>query len=118
MANPVYRYYTTLDSGPQAPIPLDWLPITQDTVAVWLSADAAYSIEATLDDLNPPQQGGQVGASPTPRWFPLADFPAGTSVSKYAALFNPWMAIRINIEMTTGDIELKVQQALNTGPRG
>lgn len=118
MANPVYRRYTTLDSGPQTPIYLDWLPITQDTVAVWLEATAAYSVEVTLDDLIPVAEGGQDGSSSPARWFPLVEFPAGTAVSKYAAIFNPWLWLRINIESTTGAIELKVQQALNTGPRG
>jgi|SRR5688572_10342413 len=109
MGNPVRRSYTALDSGPQQPINLDWLPLAQTTVAVWLEASAEYSIEVTLDDVNDPDV--------TPRWFTLEEFPVMTTASKYAAIFNPWLFLRLNIGLTTGGIELKVQQAFNTGNR-
>lgn len=110
MANPIYRTYTTLDSGPQDPVNLDWLPFTSTTIAVWCDGEASYSVEGTLDDVNSPAEGGQPGANP-PRWFPLTEFPAMTTGSKYAAIENPWLWLRLNIEMTTGNIELKIQQA-------
>jgi hypothetical protein len=110
MGNPVRRKYTTLNEGVQAPLNLDWLPIAQTLIAVWAAGDATYSVEATLDDINDP--------TAEPRWFTLKDFPVGTMGSKYAAIYEPWLFLRINFEIILADVELKVQQAWNNGPRG
>jgi hypothetical protein len=114
MGNPVRRFYTLAGTavGPQVPLNLDWLPVAQTTIAVWVAATAAYSVEGTLDDLNDADQAA------TARWFTLDQFPVGTVISKYAALINPWLFLRINITALTGDVELRVQQAWNSGPRG
>jgi hypothetical protein len=119
MGQPVYRYYSALDSGAQSPINLDRLPITQTLIAVWCAdAGSTYSIEATLDDLVTAAEGGAQVSSPDPKWFPLAAFPEGTMGSKYAAIYEPWLFLRINIALALGNIELKVQQAWNSGFRG
>lgn len=110
MGNPIRRAYTPLDSGPQAPFPLDWLPVAQTTIGVFIVDGAAtFGIEWTLDDVNDP--------AVTPRWFPSEEIPAGTAATKYAAVHNPWLFGRINFSLITGNVELKVQQAFTTGNR-
>lgn len=119
MGNPVYRLYTVAgDVGAKEPVNLDWLNVSQTTIAVWLADTGAYSVEGTLDDVNPASQGGQDGEAPAPRWFPLDAFPAGTAVSKYATIQTPFLWLRINIAALTGNIEFKVQQAANAVMRG
>lgn len=110
MGNPILRAYTPLDSGPQAAFNLDWLPIAQTTIGVFIvDGEATYSVEVTLDDVNDPDV--------TPRWFTLEEFPVGTAETKYAAIHNPWLFGRINLALITGNVELKVQQAFTTGNR-
>lgn len=110
MSNPIWREYGPLDSGPQSPFNLDFVSLTQATIGVFIvDGQCEYSIEVTLDDVNNPDV--------TPRWFTLDEFPAGTNVTKYAAIYNPWMFGRINLELITGQVELKVQQAFITGNR-
>lgn len=120
MGNPVYRTYTVAGTelGPQAPINLDWLNVSQTTIAVWLESTGQYSVEGTLDDVNPPDQGGREGSAVPPRWFPLDAFPAATAASKYAWIQHPWLWLRINITAIGGNIEFKVQQAANSVVRG
>ena len=116
MGNPVYRRYTVAGTvvGPQAPINMDWLPLGQATLAVWLAGAGAYSVEGTLDDVISPEDGGRVGSAVPPRWFTLTEFPVASAVAKYAAIRNPWLWVRINIESIGADIEFKVQQAVTT----
>lgn len=110
MGNPIRRSYTPLDSGPQEPFPLDWLPIAQTTIGVYIvDGGATFSVEVTLDDVNDPDV--------TPRWFTLQEIPAGTAATIYAAIHNPWLFGRLNLALITGNVELKVQQAFNTGNR-
>lgn len=107
MSQPVRRHYTSLDSGPQSPVNLDFTRIAQTTFAVAvLSGTATFAVEVTLDDVNDPDV--------TPYWFPLDEIPAGTTESIYAAVHNPWLFARLNLELITGEVRFEVQQALGT----
>lgn len=116
MANPVYRTYTVAGTitGPQLPVNLDWLNVSQMGIAVWLLGAAQYSVEGTLDDVTPAADGGQAGAANPPRWFTLDQFPVGTAVSKAAFVEFPWLFVRINLASIGANVEFKVQQASNT----
>ncbi len=116
MANPIYRTYTVAGTvtGPQSPVNLDWLNVSQLGIAVWLVGSGTYSVEGTLDDVNPPSDGGQAGAANPARWFTLDQFPVGGSASKASFVEFPWLFVRLNIAAIGGNIEFKVQQASNT----
>jgi hypothetical protein len=89
--------------GPQAPINLDFLPLTATTVALWLAGGATIAavVEVTLDDVNDPRV--------TARWFPLDGAP--TNASGYTKFYEPWRFIRLNITSITGAAEFKLGQA-------
>lgn len=110
MSKPVTRSYTSMDSGAQAPVPLDWLSLAQMTVGVYIvDGTADYSVEFTLDDVNDPDI--------TPRWFTSQEFPVNTMATKYAGIANPWTFLRINFASIAGNVELKVQQVFMNGSR-
>jgi hypothetical protein len=90
-------------AGPQAPINLDFLPLSASTVALWVADDATIAavVEVTLDDVN--------NAEVTPRWFTLDGAP--TTATGYTRFYEPWRFIRLNITSITGDVEFKVAQA-------
>lgn len=115
MANPIYRTYTVAGAvtGPQAPVNLDWLNVSQLGIVVWLAGAAQYSVEGTLDDVTPPAEGGHAGAANPPRWFTLDQFPVGSSASKAAFVEFPWLWLRLNIAAIGANVEFKVQQASN-----
>jgi hypothetical protein len=97
----------TAELGPQTPKSLDLLPLSATTVAVAIvDGEATYSVEVTLDDVNNP--------AVTPFWFPLADFPVGTAVSKYGSFLTPWAWVRLNIGSLTGNLSFYVSQSFDT----
>lgn len=93
----------TTPPGPQMPINLDFLPLASTTVALWVDSGATVTavVEVTTDDVNDP--------AVTPRWFPLEGSP--TTATGYTKFFEPWRWLRLNIELITGAVELKVAQA-------
>lgn len=118
MGNPVYRTYAIATNGAQAPINLDWLNVSRTGIAVFNGGTTTYTVEGTLDDIVPVAEGGQAGASLTPRWFTLAEFPV-LATSRFASIEMPWLWIRINFAAPTdGSVEFKVQQAVNNVFRG
>lgn len=100
----------TTTPGPQTPINLDFLPLTATTVGLWVAGGATITavVEVTTDDVN--------DAAVTPRWFPLDGAP--TSATGYTKFFEPWRWLRLNIELITGAVELKVAQAAEQLHRG
>ena len=108
MLNPVSKSYSAATvPGPQTPICLDYIPAGDATVALWVdpAATLVAVVEVTLDDVN------EVDPSMV-RWFPLANAP--TSATGYTAFQNPWVWIRLNITIITGNVEFKVAQSINT----
>lgn len=103
MANPSYRTYTT--AGAQDPWNVDWVITTFNVsvLAYVVSGTASYSIEYTLDDLN--------GDLPV-RWVETDAAPAGTSATKLVWIEYPVRAVRMNIAVVTGSIEMKCLQGL------
>jgi hypothetical protein len=100
----------TTTPGPQTPINLDFLPIAATTVALWVAGGATFTgvVEVTTDDVN--DEGVE------PRWFPLEGSP--TTGTGYTKFFEPWRWLRLNIELITGAVELKVAQAAEQLHRG
>lgn len=115
MPNPVYRTYAAAVVGAQAPVNLDWLNFgaavlsaVDGTGAVVPNADAVF--EWTTDDILPVAQGGQAGASATPRWMAFADNPVGARALGYVVTTHPVLWVRLRIIANAGGIEFKVQQ--------
>lgn len=114
MARPVKQHFdvATVVLGPQAPVNLDYLPLTQTTVAVYLTTGtASFGVEYTLDDLNDP-------TVTNPQWFASKEIPAGTAATTYGAFWQPWRFVRINIAALTGTLDFYISQSFITGPRG
>jgi len=108
MALPVTQRFNVASVvlGPQQPINWDLLPLTQTTIAVSIvSGTAAFSVEFTLDDLNDP--------TVSPQWFTAKEFPVGTSASTYAAYWQPWRFVRLNLAATTGAVTFQFSQSTN-----
>lgn len=108
MAAPISRRYepaTTL-LGEQEPVNLDFLPLSETFVGVFVeSGNATYGVEITLDDVN--------DHSITPRWFELKGFGIANRDSAYVSFSHPVRFARLNIASFTGPIELKIAQAVD-----
>lgn len=114
MGNPVTQRFAvgSIVLGPQTPVNLDYLALTQTTVAVAIiTGTAAFGVEYTLDDLNDP-------AVTAPQWFASKGIPPGTAATIYDAIIQPWLFARINITAMTGTLQFQIAQAFLTGNRG
>ncbi len=95
-------YSASTQPGPQPAINLDYLPLANTTVALWLGSGSINAVvEVTTDDVNDPDI--------IPRWFPLEN--GAFTATGYTRFWEPWRFLRLNISSITGAAELKVAQA-------
>lgn len=104
--NPVSITYDPVTTilGEQTPINLDFIPLTETFVGVYVSGgpgSAFFTVEITIDDVNDP--------SVEPRWFALKGAP--TDDTDYVSFTHPVRFIRLNIAALINPIEFKIAQA-------
>lgn len=96
----------TTTAGAQAPVSVNHLAPAEASLAIYdVAGDAEYGVEFTLDDVN--------NTNITPRWFELADIPAGSSGSKFTSITFPCKFVRLNLTLLTDTVEFKVLQTVD-----
>lgn len=102
-SNPISKIIT--DTGPSAPIGLNWMARQFDaTIQVFLTGTATFGLEYTLDNIMTTDPANV-------RWVPGGTMPAGTTVGGTEHLTTPFSGVRINPTAINGTIELRVVQS-------